>query len=476
MSLTPSTSPRSVMPLPTSTNTPQHAACHTTALAISARKPVNAFAHMPHTAASPNILRQSRQPDLVDIINVRTSVLRSPRRHVRLCRGILSISYLDTLGRPTRCLRSAYMCDATTVSRHRSKPHITVCFADHFAVTLVFSRRRHAAANHWYKALSRSASIKFDAHYDLGAVIGSGHYGTVYEAVDKKSGMMAAVKYIIKPQDDVRRAHADRETELARYLSHPNLVKVYDVYEEPHANYIVMEYLRGGNLCEFWRAGRNRCSEKNAVRIARQLLSVVQYLHIHDIVHRDINPENILLDDHGSIRLIDLGLAGRVPPGGNGSYCFASLRGSSEFCAPEIIQGTPHGKPVDIFACGVLIFQAMTGCIPYAGSTDDDVLENIVMGRIDECPTKWGTTSEEGQQFIRCLLQRDQDRRLTAIEVNRHPWLGMSGDRKRVTGLARVRHIKAHSAGATTGAGIRVVCRVDDRLERNLRKFRTQPG
>lgn len=375
----------------------------------------------------PPVMRYTRDDTLTGVIGVRSRLFGVRRRLVRLERGMLHIHAKgDDCGEP---LFSTRVCDAHEVVVDPAKSTLSLRSTSRIIVLLVF-KHDTSLLHLWANAIRRAHRNTIESHYKLCRVIGSGHYAKVYEAFDRHTGDKVAVKVIPKKTSNPKFAqYYKREADIARIVNHPNIVSTYDVFETATHLYIVMEHVEHGNLLQFLAAGKNRVNEKNALRIAKQLLQAIAYLHDNDIVHRDIKAENILITSNGTIKLADFGLARRLFGVSSDGYCLSSILGTPAYCSPEVIRRLPYGKPVDIFGCGVLLFIALSGALPFRGDTPREVFENIVAGRIAFPPARWGMVSQEARRFVTRLLNVTPHERPTAASALKHPWLRLSGDR-----------------------------------------------
>ncbi|PXF42155.1 Myosin light chain kinase family member 4 [Gracilariopsis chorda] len=284
----------------------------------------------------------------------------------------------------------------------------------------------------WIIALKRAAASNFsiDNFYKMGEVIGIGVNGNVLKGWDRATNEEVAIKSIpydgdMEEKDD---EHAEYEIDIIKSLDHPHLVKTYDVFRSKNEKkiYIVMEYVAGGELFE--RIANDTgtlIKEADGIRMIRNVLSAVKYLHERGIVHGDIKAENILCVDEDvqlpiRVKLADFGLSKRISANGSCPY---ELVGSRYYLAPEIIQKRDYGKPVDMWTCGILVYSALSGMYPFEG---DDILEyndNTETKDLVFPETEWGLFDEAVKDFISKLLEKDPSKRLTVDEALKHPWV-----------------------------------------------------
>lgn len=269
-----------------------------------------------------------------------------------------------------------------------------------------------------------------DTYYKKCAQIGCGHYAKVYEAVDRRTGEKVAIKEVPKVHEDPKIVqYAKREADIARLVNHNNVVRTIDVFETATTLYIVMEFIEYGTLLDFLAGGKNRINEKNALRFAKQLLRAVAYIHSENIVHRDIKPENILITGEGTIKLADFGLARVLDGVCSDEYCLSSILGTPAYCSPEVVTKSQYGKPIDLFGCGVLLYIALSGALPFRGNSPEEVFASIRRGRVEFPKARWSLVSDDARDLVRQLLSYNPADRPTAVEALDHPWLVSNGDR-----------------------------------------------
>jgi len=201
--------------------------------------------------------------------------------------------------------------------------------------------------------------------YRLIGPLGEGGMATVYRGRDQRLNRDVAIKIL---HEDLTRdpgflARFQREAQVVASLSHPNIVPVYDVGEEQGTHYIVMEYVRGRTLKEVLEAGGTLAPER-ATSIMRSVLDALGYAHAQGLIHRDVKPQNILITADGTPRLADFGIAHLV----DGSTTrTAAILGSAHYLSPEQSRGDDPSTRSDIYACGVVLYEMLTGTLPFDG-------------------------------------------------------------------------------------------------------------
>jgi len=263
------------------------------------------------------------------------------------------------------------------------------------------------------------------AHGRRGCVLGRGASSVVRLAARKVDGTKVAVKCI--PKHELLRDHRRREEfRLLQQISHPNIVKLRDVYETPSDLYLVMDLAEGDLYSKIEETGG--FSETAAKKIVFKMLEALRYLHdeVH-IVHRDVKPENILLFDSGDdtdVKLTDFGLAKRVAPEfgpqlrdvqGNRMRAYSRV-GSDFYTAPEVSAGCGYDTAVDLYSLGVCAYILLIGsppCSTLASGKDIPKLKEV---------SRWRNVSDEAKDFIGKLLSFDPKDRPTAADALHHSW------------------------------------------------------
>ncbi|KAL3232196.1 Serine/threonine-protein kinase RAD53 [Nakaseomyces bracarensis] len=285
---------------------------------------------------------------------------------------------------------------------------------------------------------SNSAKLKMSGIYkDFSIndeVVGTGAFATVKKAVERSTGKTFAVKIINKKKVIGNMDGVSRELEVLQKLDHPRIVSLKAFYEDDDNYYMVMEFVSGGDLMDFV-AAHGAVGEEAGREITRQILEGVQYIHSKRISHRDLKPDNILIeqDDPVLIKITDFGLA-KVQ--GNGTF-MKTFCGTLAYVAPEVIGGiagssseeennddrNEYSSLVDMWSLGCLVFVILTGHLPFSGSTQEQLYEQIRKGSYHEGPLRDFRISDEARDFLDGLLQVDQRKRMTVEKALNHPWI-----------------------------------------------------
>lgn len=275
----------------------------------------------------------------------------------------------------------------------------------------------------WIKAL-QAVSGNVTDYYDFGKLIGRGAYSEVFIARDKSRNELCAVKVLERSNNE----HAkliDRELAVLRMLNHQNIVQIYDIFDSARETYVVMEYLAGGELLDMI-TDSDHLSEKNSKQVIREVLQAVQYLHSRGIVHRDVKPENILCVNRAwplRVKLTDFGLSKFVGGSEDGvDRVMRSQCGTAYYLAPEIANNMAYAKPVDLWACGVVLYVMLAGKFPFYGDTDEKFMCRLRNG-VRFPDKEWGGISADAKALVRGLLDPSPASRLTATQALEHRWL-----------------------------------------------------
>ena len=228
------------------------------------------------------------------------------------------------------------------------------------------------------------AELKQLGRYDLVRVLGKGAMGIVYEGLDPKLHRKVAIKTILKGHLDDDEAAKEysmrfmREAQAVARLNHAHIVQVYDFGEEGDIAYIVMEFIKGKELKNFFDANE-RFELKEAVRIMCELLDALDFAHEGGIVHRDIKPANVMLDSQARVKLADFGVARVTDDRSAAEKTQAgTMVGTPAYMSPEQITGGSVDRRTDIFSAGIILYQFLTGEKPFTGSGAWTIAKKII--------------------------------------------------------------------------------------------------
>ncbi|XP_044069398.1 calcium/calmodulin-dependent protein kinase type II subunit gamma isoform X31 [Siniperca chuatsi] len=266
-------------------------------------------------------------------------------------------------------------------------------------------------------------STRFTDEYQLYEELGKGAFSVVRRCVKKSTGQEYAAK-IINTKKLSARDHQklEREARICRLLKHPNIVRLHESISEEGFHYLVFDLVTGGELFEDIVA-REYYSEADASHCINQILESVSHIHQHDIVHRDLKPENLLLASKmkgAAVKLADFGLAIEVQGDQQAWFGFAGTPG---YLSPEVLRKDPYGKPVDIWACGVILYILLVGYPPFWDEDQHKLYQQIKAGAYDFPSPEWDTVTPEAKNLINQMLTINPAKRITADQALKHPWV-----------------------------------------------------
>ncbi|PWA61105.1 serine/threonine-protein kinase, SIK1/2, KA1 domain/Ssp2 [Artemisia annua] len=200
------------------------------------------------------------------------------------------------------------------------------------------------------------------SNYRVGRRLGFGAFGTVREAQHISTGIKVAMKKLVRQTiSDSDWERVNREIKIMRLLSHPHIVRLYEVIETQSTIYVIMEYMNSGELF-YYIITNGRLEENEARHYFQQIISGVESCHLHKVVHRDLKPENLLLDKKSNVKIADFGLANVMRDG----QLLKTSCGSPSYAAPEILSGRLYAGPeVDVWSCGVILYALLTAVLPF---------------------------------------------------------------------------------------------------------------
>lgn len=272
------------------------------------------------------------------------------------------------------------------------------------------------------KAVKLDSSSYTDilSHYEFLKVIGHGQFGVVREATHRShSNRAIAIKSVNKSKIQRNIELIKRELEILQSVDHPNIIKLYEAYEDSKYLHLVTELCTGGDLIEYILESKN-FSESQAACVARKLLHAVNHLQTLGICHRDIKPMNILFsskDPNAEVKLLDFGLAKSFDP----SEKLQSMVGTPYYLAPEVIKGTYSGE-CDVWALGVLFYMMLSGEHPFVGSQLEHIYASILSGVYDFEGRAWRKVSTRAKHLISKMLIVNPENRISIEEALNHPW------------------------------------------------------
>ncbi|XP_076876792.1 calcium/calmodulin-dependent protein kinase type II subunit beta isoform X5 [Brachyhypopomus gauderio] len=271
--------------------------------------------------------------------------------------------------------------------------------------------------------MATTTCTRFTDEYQLYEELGKGAFSVVRRCVKLCTGQEHAAK-IINTKKLSARDHQklEREARICRLLKHPNIVRLHDSISEEGFHYLLFDLVTGGELFEDIVA-REYYSEADASHCIHQILDSVNHIHHHDIVHRDLKPENLLLASkckNAAVKLADFGLAIEVQGDQQAWFGFAGTPG---YLSPEVLRKEAYGKPVDIWACGVILYILLVGYPPFWDEDQHKLYQQIKAGAYDFPSPEWDTVTPEAKNLINQMLTINPAKRITAQEALKHPWV-----------------------------------------------------
>jgi len=284
--------------------------------------------------------------------------------------------------------------------------------------------------------MSQQACSKFTENYELKEELGKGAFSVVKRCVQRHTGLEFAAKIINTKKLSARDFQKlEREARICRKMQHPNIVRLHDGIQEESFHYLVFDLVTGGELFEDIVA-REFYSEADASHCIQQILESVNHCHSNGVVHRDLKPENLILSEKpkpqpenlllaskskgAAVKLADFGLAIEVQGDQQAWFGFAGTPG---YLSPEVLKKEPYGKPVDIWACGVILYIILVGYPPFWDEDQQKLYAQIRAGAYDFPSPEWDTVTPEAKNLINQMLTVNPAKRIRAEEALKHPWI-----------------------------------------------------
>lgn len=302
--------------------------------------------------------------------------------------------------------------------------------------------------------------------------LGRGSYGEVWGATHRQTGARRAIKSVDKVvASKTRSDFLRRELDILRQLDHPNVLRLYEAFEDAEAIYLVLELCEGGDLLERVAAPHEQIPERDAAMLLVQMLGAIQHLHLHGIVHRDVKPENFLFTrretdreplppEVAPMKLIDFGLSRRLSF--EAGVMMTPKIGTTEYMAPEAFMGTVseiHADRIDMWSVGVVVHTMLTGHFPsprLAKEPPDEYLSTPY----------WSRFSSKARDLLARLLHFQPARRLNTTQALRHAWLAAAsdvGDLELVNGIPEAIRSYASFPGLRRLVLVAAAREIDDR-------------
>ncbi|XP_033946687.1 calcium/calmodulin-dependent protein kinase (CaM kinase) II beta 1 isoform X9 [Pseudochaenichthys georgianus] len=271
--------------------------------------------------------------------------------------------------------------------------------------------------------MATTTCTRFTDECQLYEELGKGAFSVVRRCVKQCTGQEYAAK-IINTKKLSARDHQklEREARICRLLKHSNIVRLHDSISEEGFHYLLFDLVTGGELFEDIVA-REYYSEADASHCIQQIVEAVLHCHQMGVVHRDLKPENLLLASkckNAAVKLADFGLAIEVQGDQQAWFGFAGTPG---YLSPEVLRKEAYGKPVDIWACGVILYILLVGYPPFWDEDQHKLYQQIKAGAYDFPSPEWDTVTPEAKNLINQMLTINPAKRITAQEALKHPWV-----------------------------------------------------
>ena len=259
--------------------------------------------------------------------------------------------------------------------------------------------------------------------YEIKEQVGNGKFGLIKIGINKKTRKQVAIKIMSKKDMTNQDLELVRtEIEILKICQHPNIIQLYDVFENINYFYIIMEYCSGGDLFSYLEKRNFRLPENQACKFMHKMCAAIYYIHQYGIAHRDLKPENVLMtsnDENADLRILDFGLSKIIGPDEKCTEPYGTL----SYVAPEVLLDIPYGKEVDLWSLGVIAYLMLSGSLPF---DDRESEEEIARKTVSEDPpykgSIWKKISNEAKDFIKKLLVKNPEKRMNVKEALQHEW------------------------------------------------------
>lgn len=321
--------------------------------------------------------------------------------------------------------------------------------------------------------------------YELSqGTVGTGAFGTVRTGKNRKTGAVCAIKTIKKAAIPNMDAFLN-EVELNTVMDHPNIVRLYETFEDKQQVYLVMEVCNGGELFDTI-IDQGFFSERDAGIVIKQVLSAVCYMHSQGVAHRDLKPENFMLQEKGKpvnknvLKVIDFGIASRfkhkVQDEGSDIADMHTMVGTAYYVSPEVLAGK-YSEKCDVWSIGVILYILLSGSPPFGGETDEEIMASVKKGHISFNLEEFQRVSSEVKKLILSMCERTAKKRPSAGQVLNSPWIqGLQGqvetsDSAPVAGAVLTKLKAFSSVNRFKKAALQVIAhRLDDKHVAKLRE------
>lgn len=261
---------------------------------------------------------------------------------------------------------------------------------------------------------------KIEDEYKIRRIsLGSGSFGDVKKGIHIETNEIRAIKIIPKTYNfSDEQKNLIKEIIIMKKLDHPNIVKIFEFFEDQDFIYIIMEFLEGGELFNMLKT-KKTFSEKESAEILKNILEGINYLHSKDIIHRDLKPENILFTKNGILKIVDFGSSTVIK-----SKRKIKQYGTPYYVAPEVLRGK-YGTKCDIWSCGVILYSLLSGFPPFNGDCEREILQSVKRGKFSFDTCEFEFVSDQARDIICKMLEKNVKKRISAEECLKHPFFNV---------------------------------------------------
>jgi len=261
-------------------------------------------------------------------------------------------------------------------------------------------------------------------HYKAHEILGRGGSAVVHAATQVPTGNVYAIKCFEKSAGDVSTVRRELSL-LADLRNHPHIITLHDYFHDETCNYLVLDYMDCGDLMGHIVAN-HRLPETESKGFARGLLKALRHCHALDIVHRDVKPDNVLIDQNGGVKLTDFGLSRKIPTNRRSgivrrrpmtTYC-----GTKDYMSPEMLGGQPYLQEVDIWGVGIVIFIMLGGYHPFHDPSREVKEQQILNGKISFYPPYFAEVSDKAVNAIQRMMVTNPSHRISARDSLKLTW------------------------------------------------------
>ena len=251
--------------------------------------------------------------------------------------------------------------------------------------------------------------------FEIGRPLGTGKFGRVYLAREKRTKFIVALKVLSK--DEIIKSGFEhqirREIEIQSHLRHSNVLRLYGYFYDKDRVYLILEYATGGELFKKLR-NAHHFDAKTATKYILQMCDAVSYIHSKHVIHRDIKPENILIGGNGDLKIADFGWSIHAPSARRYTLC-----GTLDYLPPEMVEGQEHNETVDVWSLGILLYEFLVGVPPFETDDQKNTCERIKNMDI-HFPEGF---DEDAKELILAFLQRDPSKRIALSDVKSYKFI-----------------------------------------------------